>query len=162
VTRSRPVEIEFGSPTDPELFGHLVAVKAGGTGWINMEPIIEEEYEPPGPGPFAFLGGSTHKVPTITWKPARPTDTGVARPTEIGIQHAAGPHLTWTLRDLGLLLPEGWRLRQDHPRRGLVADVPPDADDQAVVAWLLQAATAACTVPTTGRWRASVFAGLAR
>ena len=98
----------------------------------------------------------------ITWLPGRSGPNGLSRSTTIGIQHAAGPHLAWKLRDLGLPVPEGWRVTQDHPRRGLVADVPADADDRSVMSWLLQAATAACTVPTTGRWRASVFAGLAQ
>ncbi len=161
MTRARPVELEFGTADDPELVGFLATVKAGGTGWINIEPIIEEENEPPQPGPFAFLGGSTHKVPNITWMPAKPASDGTGRPTTVGIQHAAGPRLAWKLRDLGLPVPEGWRITQDHPRRGLVAQVPADADDRSVMGWLLQAATAACAVPTTGRWRASVFAGLA-
>jgi hypothetical protein len=162
MTRQRPAHFEFGSADDPELVGHLTSVRSGGTGWINVEPIIEEEFEPPQPGPFAFLGGSTHKVPTVTWLPAPPAADGVARATTIGIQHAAGPHLARKLRDLGLPVPEGWRITQDHPRRGLVVQVPADADDGGVMRWLLQAATAACVVPTTGRWRASVFAGLAR
>jgi hypothetical protein len=126
-----------------------------------VEPIIDEEHEPPGPGPFAFLGGSTHKVPTATWMPGKRQSAGATKPTTVGLQHAAGPHLAWKLRDLGLPVPDGWRITQDHPRRGLVALVPADADNAAVMGWLLQAATAACTVPSTGRWRASVHAGLA-
>jgi hypothetical protein len=50
---------------------------------------------------------------------------------------------------------------QDHPRRGLVAEVPADADNAAVIDWLLQAATAVCQVEATGRWRAAVHPGLA-
>ena len=99
---------------------------ATGTGWINVEPIIEEEHEPPAPGPFAFLGGSTHQVPTVTWMPGKRLANGTTRPTTIGLQHASGPHLAWKLADLGLPLPEGWRVTQDHPRRGLVALVPAD------------------------------------
>jgi hypothetical protein len=146
---------------DPELLGQVAEVQSRGTGWINIEPVIDEEYEPAPPGPFAFLGGSTHKVPTITWMPGKHQPGGAVKPTTIGLQHAAGPHLARTLRDLGLPLPDGWRITQDHPRRGLVALVPADADNRAVMSWLLEAGAAACTVPTTGRWRASVHAGLA-
>jgi predicted phage tail protein len=56
-------------------------------------------------------------------------------------------------------LPDGWRITQDHPRRGLVAQVPADADDRAVMDWLLGAAVLVCAVPVTGRWTASVHAG---
>ncbi len=161
MTRSRPVELEFVAAEDPELLGHMAEVQAGGTGWINIEPIIDEEYEPPPPGPFAFLGGSTHKVTTATWMPGKQQPGRATKATTVGLQHAAGPHVARTLRDVGLPLPDGWRITQDHPRRGLVVQVPPDADNRSVVRWLLEASTATCTVPTTGRWRASVHAGLA-
>jgi hypothetical protein len=161
MTRSRPRELEFVAQNDPELLSSMNSVELGRTGWINIEPVIEEENLPPEPGPFAFLGGSTHKVPTITWMPGKLGSNGTAKPTTVGLQHAAGPRIAWKLRDVGLPLPEGWRISQDHPRRGLVALVPADADNEAVIDWLLRAATFACTVPTTGRWRASVHTGLA-
>jgi hypothetical protein len=161
MTRSRPAEFEFAAHDDPELLASMAGVEANGTGWINLEPVIDEEHEPPAPGPFAFLGGSTHKVPTVTWMPGKRTAGGTAKPTTVGLQHAAGPHVAWKLRDLGLPLPEGWRITQDHPRRGLVAVVAADADNRAVVDWLLRAALVVCTVPATGRWVASVHAGLA-
>jgi hypothetical protein len=161
MTRARPVEMEFGAHDDPELLAHMAEVAATRSGWINVQPVIEEEYEPPAPGPFAFLGGLTHKVPTVTWMPGKLLADGTAKPTTVGIQHAAGPRLVGKLRDVGLPLPDGWRVTQDHPRRGLVALVPGDADDATVIDWLLRSATFACTVPTTGRWAASVHAGLA-
>ncbi|HEV3281788.1 MAG TPA: hypothetical protein VG032_09315 [Acidimicrobiales bacterium] len=161
MTRARPVELEFVAHDDPSLLTHMRKVAADRTGWINVKPIIDEEHTPAGPGPFAFLGGSTHKVPTVTWMPGRQAANGAKKPTTVGIQHAAGTHLAWKLRDIGMPLPDGWRVTQDHPRRGLVAQVPADADDEAVMHWLLSAATFASAVPTTGRWTASIHAGLA-
>jgi len=160
LTRERPVEFGFTSADESELLAHMAAVSAARTGWINLRPSVDEEHEPPAPGPFAFLGGSTHKVPLATWMPGRLSDDGTAKPTTVGLQHAAGPRLATKLRDAGLPLPEGWRISQDHPRHGLVALVPADADDAGVIVWLLQAATFASTVPTNGRWTASVHAGL--
>ena len=159
MTRSRPREIEFVEHDDPALLAAMAEAQGSGTGWINVEPIIDEDHEPPQPGPFAFLGGSTHKVPTVTWLPGKPTPNGATKPTTVGLQHAAGPRVAWHLRDLGRPLPEGWRITQDHPRRGLVVLVPADADNRAVMDWLLRAATLVCTVPSTGRWLASVHAG---
>jgi hypothetical protein len=160
MTRSRPFEFEFVDSDDPVLAGHMAEVLAARSGWINVAPVIEEEYEPPEPGPFAFLGGSTHKVPTLTWMPGKRPPNGSVKPTTVGLQHASGPRVAWRLRDLGAPLPEGWKVTQDHPRRGLVALVPADADNRAVIDWLLRAASLVCTVPTTGRWSASVHAGL--
>jgi hypothetical protein len=138
----------------------MAEVVANGTGWINVQPVIEEEHEPPPPGPFAFLGGSTHHVPTITWMPGKRAANGTVKPTTVGLQHASGPRVAWRLRDLDCPLPEGWRVTQDHPRRGLVALVPADSDNREVIDWLLRAATLVCGVPATGRWTASVHAGL--
>ena len=159
MTRSRPQEFEFVAHDDPELAAHMTEVAAGGTGWINVVPLIEENHQPPAPGPFAFLGGSTHQVPTVTWMPGKHLPDGTTRPTTVGVQHAAGAHLAWKLGDFGLTLPEGWRITQDHPRRGLVATVPPGAAPGAVMDWLLRLAAAVCTVPSTGRWEASVHLG---
>jgi hypothetical protein len=158
MTRSRP--LEFVALDDPGLLAHMAHLATTGAGWINVTPLIETEHEPPPPGPFAFLGGSTHQVPTATWKPGRLQSDGTARPTTVGLQHAAGTHLAWRLSDLGLPRPEGWRVTQDHPRRGLVMTVPADADHAATMDWLLRLAAAVCTVPTTGTWEASIHAGL--
>jgi hypothetical protein len=159
VTRARPVELEFADHDDRRLLAHMRKVASGRTGWINVAPVIEEEHAPPPPGPFAFLGGSTHQVPTVTWMPGRLAANGTAKPTTVGLLHAAGPRLAWKLRDVGMPLPDGWRVTQDHPRRGLVALVPADADHGAVMDWLLRAAAFVCTVPTTGRWSASIHSG---
>ena len=138
----------------------MATLVARGAGWINLEPIVEEEDLPMKPGPFAFLGGSTHEVPTVTWVP------GPARARRRNQAHHGGPaarrsaaRVAWKLRDRGLPVPEGWRVTQDHPRRGLVASVPAGADNGAVMGWLLEAAQALCAVPATGRWRASVHSG---
>lgn len=160
MTRARPVELEFVAHDDPGLLARMREIATHRTGWVNVVPIIDEEHTPPEPGPFAFLGGSTHKVPVATWMPGRQAANGTVKPTTVGLQHAAGPRLAWKLRDIGMAVPEGWRVTQDHPRRGLVAQVPADADDRAVMDWLLNAATFACAVPTTGRWVASIHAGL--
>jgi hypothetical protein len=161
VTRSRPDEFGFVAHDDVELLARMATVQAGGTGWINITPVIDDEYEPPPPGPFAFLGGSTHLVPTVTWMPGGHPAGRAPKPTTVGLQHASGPRVAWRLRDLGMPVPEGWKVTQDHPRRGLVAEVPADADNRAVIGWLLRAATTVCQVEMTGRWTAAVHAGLA-
>ena len=158
MTRSRPEEIEFVASDDPRILQRMDEIAAGGVGWINFRPIVDEEYEPAPPGPFAFLGGSTHHVPTCTWKPGKASN-GSTKPTTVGLQHASGPRVAGRLAGLECPLPQGWRITQDHPRRGLVASVPADADHREVLDWLLRAASLVCGVPSTGRWSASVHAG---
>jgi len=161
MTRSRPVEFGFTALDDAELLAAMATLQVDGTGWLNIEPVIDEEHQPDAPGPFAFLGGSTHLVPVVTWMPGRPQAGRAAKPTTVGLEHASGPHVAWRLRDLGRPVPAGWRVTQDHPRRGLVAEVPSDADNAAVIGWLLLAATAVCQVEMTGRWTAALHAGIA-
>jgi len=161
MSRSRPVEFGFVAHDDAELLAQMSMVQAGGTGWINIEPVIDDQHLPAEPGPFAFLGGSTHQVPVVTWMPGRRQGDRQIKPTTVGLQHASGPHVAWRLRDLGQPVPVGWKITQDHPRRGLVADVPADADNGAVVGWLLRAATSVSQVEMTGRWTAAVHPGLA-
>lgn len=161
MSRSRPAEFGFAAHDDVELLARMAMVQEGGTGWINIEPVIDEEHRPPAPGPFAFLGGSTHQVPVITWMPGRHQGDRPARATTVGLQHASGPRVASRLRELGQPVPDGWRVTQDHPRRGLVAEVPADADNRLVIGWLLRAATTVCQVEMTGRWTAAVHVGLA-
>lgn len=160
MSRSRPVEFGFVAHDDAELLAHMVMVQSGGTGWINIEPVIDEVHQPPAPGPFSFLGGSTHQVPVITWMPGKRQGDHPAKSTTVGLQHASGPRVAGRLRDLGQPVPDGWRVTQDHPRRGLVAEVPYDADNRSVIGWLLGAATTVCQVEMTGRWTAALHAGL--
>ena len=159
MSRTRPTVFGFVAHDDAELLAQMSMVQAGGTGWINIEPVIDDDHRPPEPGPFAFLGGSTHQVPVVTWMPGRHQPGRPTRPTTVGLQHASGPRVAWRLRDLGLPVPDGWRVTQDHPRRGLVAKVPAGDPDEPALAWLIRAATVVCAVPTTGRWAASVHPG---
>ncbi len=157
MTRPRPEEIEFLPEQPGPVLTRMNALTAAASGWINVRPIIEAEHEPPPPGPLAIFGGSIHKVPTGTWMPGKVERSGSIGATRIGLQHASGPRVVGKLRELGVALPEGWRVVQDHPRRGLVAKRPAGADDAEVLDWLIRAAAALCAVPHTGRCRAQVF-----
>jgi hypothetical protein len=159
VTRSGPSEFEFTEPDDPRLLAAAEETAARGSGWINLEPVVDEEYQPARQGSFPLLSGPSHEVPTATWLPGRHLPSGETKPTTIGLQHAARARVVWQLRDLGLPLPDGWRVTQDHPRRGLVVSIPAGADAREAIAWLVRATDLVCAVPSTGRWRASVYSG---
>jgi hypothetical protein len=139
MTRATPEAIEFRPDHPGPVLSHMAALTEAASGWINVRPIIEAEHQPP---------------------PGKRERSGSIGATRVGLQHAGGPRVVATLRDLGLPLPEGWRVVQDHPRRGLVAKLPSGADDGDVLDWLIRAAAALCTVPATGRWRAEIFEGI--
>ena len=108
-------------------------------------------------GLAALLGSRGPTVPLGTWSPAHRRD-----PATVGIHHGEGTKAVAQLAERGVLLPDGWRRLQDHPKRGLVL-VPTPAASAAVLdvvlAWLLRATGALCPVRRTGEWRAYVYAG---
>lgn len=159
MTRAFPEALEFATGEYGPLLERMAALAATGKGWVNIRPVIAREDEPEPPGPLSIFGGAAHKVPTITWMPGKHGADGVARPTTVGLQQSSGPRVVARLRDLGLPMPDGWKVTQDHPRRGLVAKVPAGDPDEPALAWLIRAATVVCAVPTTGRWAASVHPG---
>jgi hypothetical protein len=122
-------------------------------GWVNLQPAVPEEDLPPPPSGFGALFPSpSFDVPLGTWMPGRDAEA----PDSVGLQHAAQRKVAGPLAGLELTIPEGWVLRQDHPRRGLVIDLPPGTPPAAVLGWLIPAATALCLLPLTGDWRALV------
>jgi len=159
VSRTFPEPLEFPTGEYDELLDRMAALSLAGKGWVNIRPVIERENEPEPPGPLSIFGGAAHQVPTITWMPGKRGADGTARPTTVGLQQSTGPRVVRRLRDLGLPLPDGWKVTQDHPRRGVVAKVPADDPDRVALDWLIRAATVVCAVPTTGRWSASVHRG---
>ena len=154
-----PASVEFVVGEYDVLVGPMAAMAATGIGWVNARPIVDEEHQPEAPGPFAIFGGSIHKIPTATWVPGKHGADGTVKPTSVGLQHSSGPRVVARLRELGLPMPDGWRITQDHPRRGLVALVPVEASDADTVDWLVRAATVVSAVPVTGRWSGSIHAG---
>ena len=57
-------------------------------------------------------------------------------PLSVGIQHQAGTKAAQQLREAELPIPTGARVRQDHPRRGLVVEWPDDATSEELADWL--------------------------
>ncbi len=127
-------------------------------GWINFEPGVDPDYEPPHES--AFLGLLTGRGPDATlatWTPGERRRRRV-EPTTIGLQHAAGPKAADRLRTLGYPVPPKWRVIGDHSRRGLVVLVPDETDHDVVLRWLIDAGTALSPqLPLTGMWRATIY-----
>jgi len=120
-------------------------------GWINLSPAIEEDEEPPPRSSnFGLFSGRGPDVPLCTWMPGPPV--------EVGIQHGAGRKAAEVLRNLGHPVPDGWRVTQDHSRRGLVVVVPAGISNERALDWLLQAGTAlASHLKLAGWWRAAIY-----
>ena len=150
-----PETLELSRHEPVEVVARMAELAAAHRGWINLRPVVDEEHDVPAarPGIFSGLGPA---VPLCTWTPGERRRRGV-EPASIGIQHQTGPKVAARLARLGHPVPPLWRVVQDHSRRGLVVQLPPEPDHREVVDWLLLAGELLCLVPTSDRWVAVVF-----
>lgn len=156
-SRRQTKKIEFTPPDIAGVAAELAALRDAGDGWVNLLPGIvdDADAEPPG-GLFAFLGTRQPPVTMATVMPARKERRDVEG-MSVGLMHPTGGRSVARLAEAGVALPDGWVVRQDHPRRGLVLRTSPEAAPGDVVTWCVQAGAALCMVEMTGRWQAIVY-----
>ena len=133
------IEIPFTPPDMTEVVDAL----ARGAQWVNLQPAIDPaELPPPRSFVVGLFGNQGPLVPFCTWHRGE---------RMAGIQHASGPKLVRRID-----VPAGWRVTQDHPKRGLVVEVPGGVGDAEVLGWLVR--VAAPLGPTADLWVAEVHA----
>ena len=156
--RRRTELIEFRVEDTSAVVGVMNELAAAHDGWVNLHPQVRPEDEPPPRTGLTtlLLAGAVHDIPVCTWVAGKYSRQG-QQPDSIGIQHAAGTRVLARLTSAGVGLPEGWRLVQDHPRRGLVVAPATDTDNGAVLTWILEAGMVLSVVRLTGDWNAEVF-----
>jgi hypothetical protein len=155
--RRQTKTIEF-TPPDVDGVGHeLGALREAGEGWLNLMPGIagDVDINPPA-GLFSFFGARQAPVTMATVMPTR-ADKRKVEGMSVGLMHPTGAKAVARLAEAGVVVPEGWVVRQDHARRGLLLRTAPDADPAAIVTWCVQAGTALCLVDMTGQWQAVVY-----
>lgn len=116
--------------------------------WCNLvfEPLEDDE----GPEDSALFSFLAARGPSNPFATIMAGDDGKrSSSAQVGIQHRAGTKAAAQLREEALFLPEGARVRQDHPRRGLVVEWPTDSNVATLVGWLLPAMRLLGRAPTT-------------
>jgi hypothetical protein len=157
----RAVERFEFDPEDPDQIGavvdRMVRLAAAADGWINLLPGIPEEAAPEAPsGLFPMFSPRYPGATMATWFPPHP-GRGTRDVQTVGVTHSVGARVRPGLAEVGLDVPEGWRLVQDHPRRGLIVAAPAGADHAEVLGWALYVTATVSSLPMTGRWRADVY-----
>ena len=157
MSRRRTQHIEFRVEDTSAVVRAMNELATAHDGWVNLHPQVRPEDEPPPQSGLStlLLAGAVHDVPVCTWVAGKVTRQGL-QPDSIGIQHAAGTRVLGRLTGAGVGLPEGWRLVQDHPRRGLVVTPAADANRADVIAWILEAGMVLSAIRLTGNWDAEV------
>lgn len=149
------VEFRVGDPAPVvAIMGELAAAHAG---WLNLQPDVDVADVPDAGSPFGrLLTAAGPPVPLGSWVPG-PLRRGGAAPTSLGLQHPGGRKAIWQLRDVGITVPDGWRVRADHPRRGLVLELPDGTDPGTTLDWLVRASIALTEMALPDVWRAAVY-----
>jgi hypothetical protein len=150
---------EFRPPDNDRLAGYLHVVTVAGSGWINLLPGVESEDNRSttvSAGVFALFGNRQAPVTMCTLMPASPSKQASEGVT-IGLLHPTGNKVVARLAEAGVAMPEGWVVRQDHNRRGLVVRAPRGAPESEIIDWSIGAGAALCREPLTGEWQAVVY-----
>lgn len=155
---ARPVNrVEF-RPTEPaSVLEAMATIADAGDGWINLLPGVDSDEAPPRPtGLTAVLAPRTPGALMGTWAPQTMTRRGLLGAT-IGLLHPAGRFAARQLASLGVPIPEGWTIRQDNPRRGLIVNARVDTPHDEVLSWIVAAGMALSTLTPSGYWRADIY-----
>jgi hypothetical protein len=148
--------VTFTRNTTEFVLSHLRALHAAGSGWANLSPTPRDEDDAEGGRRFSiFSGMAPRRIPLCTWSIDIRGRIGPA-PT-IGVQHGGGGRVARKLAEVGIVAPPAWRLVQDHTRRGIVYELPPEATEESALEWLLDAGEALALVDLTSEWVAEVF-----
>jgi hypothetical protein len=143
--------VDSADPTD--LVDVLAEVTDSPGSWVNVEPDVDDSLRADVPGLFAWFSARGSQVPVATFVAGSDRDV-----PSVGLDHSTGRGAGDRLRDAGVVAPDGWSLRQDNPKRGLIwesgsSDVP---TGPSLAAFLIEATELFCPLPTEGRFRVSV------
>jgi len=146
-------------PEDPALvLGWLEHLSTERSGWANFLPGVDDDgsaLEEP-TGLFSVFSGSRQPPVTMcTWVPPGGRK-GPGEVVTIGVAHRQNRQVIPVLAELGVVVPTGWQVAQDHVRRGLVLRVPLIVPHRSVLSWLLDVGERLCLAPLTGSWQAEV------
>ncbi|HWD54216.1 MAG TPA: hypothetical protein VG346_03800 [Acidimicrobiales bacterium] len=157
-SRRQTKTMEFTPPEIDGVAAELASLRDAGDGWLNLLPgIVEGAVEVEAPtGLFAFFGTRQPPVTMATVMPAHATQRHVEG-MSVGLMHPTGGRAIARLAEAGVRVPDGWVVRQDHARRGLVLRASPEAPPASVVGWCVQAGTTLCMTDMTGQWQAVVY-----
>ena len=152
--------LRFGADDPARVVAAMTRIASARDGWVNLLPILAgddpeaDEDRPTSLRFWTLLSGGGPGLTMGTWVPAAPGQRGRERPS-LGLSHRAGRRALGELGARAVVVPEGWVVEQDHPRRGLVLRPSADVPHEAVLAFALRAL--ASLAPAQIRaWRADV------
>ncbi|MGP0030981.1 MAG: hypothetical protein ACLPVF_10810 [Acidimicrobiales bacterium] len=149
----------FTPPDLDRITGYLLHLNQAGGGWINLMPGValdDKQTTTVSAGLFSLFGNRQAPVTMTTVMPA-PPNRQASEGVTIGLLHPTGGKAVARLAEAGVPVPDGWQVRQDHARRGLLVRAPGGTPERAIVEWSLEAGAALCREDLTGEWQAVVY-----
>jgi len=121
--------------------------------WANIQFEVDEDHPAATPDSplFSLLAARGPSSPLATVMAAT-TSGKHPQPAQIGLQHRAGQKAVSQLVEAGVVIPDDWQWVQDHPRRGLIVQLPEidGTGAESMTDWLLSAMQLLNRSPTTG------------
>ena len=100
--------------------------------WFNIEPDVDQRSVHTGSIFWKAVSSRGPRIPQFTWTSA--TDRkGNFQPSEIGLTHPTGIAVLDRIKSFQINVPNEWQLIQDHPKRGIVFQLPGTYDPEEVV-----------------------------
>ena len=100
--------------------------------WFNIEPDVDERSIHTVSIFWKAFSSRGPRIPQFTWTSA--TDRkGNYQPSEIGLTHPTGIAVLERIKGFQINVPDEWRLIQDHPKRGIVFQLPATYVSEEVV-----------------------------
>ena len=113
-------------------------------GWVNVEPVVEDDSRGETPGLFSWFSARGPQVPVGTM-------------VFEGIAHGAGRNASEILEHEGIHAPVSWQLKQDHPKRGFVWEVrKEELETSSAADFLMEATYKLCPAVQERLWIAAV------
>ena len=100
--------------------------------WFNIEPDVDQRSVHTGSIFWKAFSSRGPRIHQFTWTSA--TDRkGNFQPSEIGLTHPTGIAVLDRIKSFQINVPNEWQLIQDHPKRGIVFQLPGTYDPEEVV-----------------------------
>ena len=121
-------------------------------GWVNVEPVVEDDSRGETPGLFSWFSARGPQVPVGTL-----VFEGEDKLVSLGISHGVGRNARDTLEHEGIHAPVSWQLKQDHPKRGFVWEVgKEELETRSAADFLMEATYKLCPTAQERLWTAAV------
>lgn len=144
--------IEFADDDTAEVVAALSALRDGE--WVNIEPFVHER------DLDELRERTPHPLVRMFMKAGAPIPLGTIIRHDavwsIGLEHPHAARAIPHLRAQGVPTPAAWKVKQDHPRRGIVLEVAVGAPPAEFITWIVGAGRVLGGVPIGREWTALV------